>query len=122
MPRPLRTQYEGALYHVTSRGDSREAIFLDERDRVEFLYTFGEACSKTGWQTHAYCLMTNHFHLVLETPQPNLATGMKWLFRDLQPTIQRATPALGASFWRPVLIWTIYFSRILALAAVKIGT
>ena len=79
MPWPRRIQYEGALYHVTSRGDCREAIFFDERDRVEFLCTFGQACSKTGWQTHAYCLMTNHFHLVLETPQANLAIGMKWL-------------------------------------------
>jgi REP element-mobilizing transposase RayT len=44
----------------------------------EFLRTLGQACLKTGWQVHAYCLMTNHFHLVLETPQPNLAVGMKW--------------------------------------------
>ena len=78
VPRPLRIQYEGALYHVVSRGDHREAIFLDEEDRCEFLRTFGQACLKTGWETHAYCLMTNHFHLVLETPQPNLVAGMKW--------------------------------------------
>jgi len=79
VPRPLRIEYEGALYHVTSRGDRREAIFRDERDRIEFLCAFEQASVKTGWQTHAYCLMTNHFHLVLETPQPNLALGMKWL-------------------------------------------
>jgi REP-associated tyrosine transposase len=79
MPRPLRIQYAGARYHVMSRGDRREAIFHDDADRVEFLRTLGQACQKTGWQVHAYCLMSNHFHLVLETPQPNLATGMKWL-------------------------------------------
>ena len=62
-----------------SRGDRREAIFHDDADRVEFLRTLGQACLKTGWQVHAYCLMSNHFHLVLETPQPNLARGMKWL-------------------------------------------
>ncbi len=79
MPRPLRIEYEGARYHVMSRGDGREAIFQADGDRREFLRTLGQACGKTGWQVHAWCLLTNHFHLVLETPQPNLATGMKWL-------------------------------------------
>lgn len=79
MPRPLRIQYAGAIYHVLSRGDRREAIFLDDADRSEFLRTVGEACVKMSWQVHAYCLMSNHFHLVVETPQPNLALGMKWL-------------------------------------------
>ena len=79
MPRQLRIQYEGAIYHLMSRGDRREPIFLDEKDRQQFLLTLGQTCRKTGWQVHAYCLMSNHFHLVLETPQPNLATGMKWL-------------------------------------------
>lgn len=62
-----------------SRGDRREAIFHDDKDRQHFLVTLGQACRKTGWQVHAYCLMSNHFHLVVETPQPNLAEGMKWL-------------------------------------------
>ena len=75
MPRPLRIEYSGAQYHVISRGDRREAIFLSNSDRAEFLRTLGQTCQKTGWQIHAYCLMTNHFHLVIETPQPNLALG-----------------------------------------------
>lgn len=79
MPRPLRIQYAGAIYHIMSRGDRREAIFLDNRDRDEFLRTLGQACLKTGWEVHAYCLMSNHFHLVVETPQPNLSLGMQWL-------------------------------------------
>jgi putative transposase len=79
MSRPLRIQYAGARYHVMSRGDRREAIFHDDADRLEFVRTLGQACLKTGWQVHAYCLMSNHFHLVLETPQPNLTLGMKWL-------------------------------------------
>jgi REP element-mobilizing transposase RayT len=62
-----------------NRGDRREAIFRDDPDRRCFLDTLGEACEKTGWQVHAYCLMGNHFHLVAETPQPNLVTGIKWL-------------------------------------------
>ncbi|MFN2622818.1 MAG: transposase [Chthoniobacterales bacterium] len=79
MPRPLRVEYGGALYHVMSRGDRREDIFADDRDRENFLELLGRACAKTGWQVHAYCLMTNHWHAVVETPQPNLAAGMRWL-------------------------------------------
>jgi putative transposase len=79
MPRPLRIEYAGARYHLMSRGDRREAIFADDQDRGQFLRTLGEACAKTDWQVHAYCLMGNHFHAVVETPQPNLAVGMRWL-------------------------------------------
>ena len=69
MARKLRLQYEGAIYHVMSRGDRCEDIFHDDQDRQLFLKTFGEACEKTAWQIHAYCLMRNHFHLVVETPR-----------------------------------------------------
>src|SRR5579863_4573256 len=79
MPRKLRVEYHGAMYHVMSRGDRREDIFLNDVDRHDFLKTLAEACQKSGWQVHAYCLMRNHFHLVLETPQANLVAGMKWL-------------------------------------------
>jgi REP element-mobilizing transposase RayT len=79
MPRQLRIQYEGAIYHLMSRGDRREEIFRDDLDRKSFLQTLGAACQKTGWQVHAYCLMSNHFHLVVETPRGNLVEGMKWL-------------------------------------------
>jgi REP-associated tyrosine transposase len=68
MPRKPRIQYPGAIYHVMSRGDRREDIFLDDVDRYDFLKTLAEACQKTSWQVHAYCLMKNHFHLVVETP------------------------------------------------------
>ena len=79
MPRPLRIEYPGAIYHVISRGDRREAIYRDDRDREGFLQTLGEACRKTGWEVHAWCLLGNHFHLAIETPQANLVVGMKWL-------------------------------------------
>ena len=79
MPRQLRIQYAGAIYHLLSRGDRRESIFIDDKDRRQFLATLGRGCLKTGWQVHAYCLMSNHFHLVIETPRPNLVEGMKWL-------------------------------------------
>jgi len=79
VPRKLRIQYPGAMYHVMSRGDRREDIFLDDVDRQDFLKTLAEACQKTAWQVHAYCLMRNHYHLVLETPNANLVPGMAWL-------------------------------------------
>src|SRR5436309_394590 len=78
MARKLRVEYSGAIYHVMNRGDRREAIFLDDLDRQRFLETLSETCTRTDWQIHAFCLMGNHFHLVLETPQPNLVVGMKW--------------------------------------------
>jgi REP element-mobilizing transposase RayT len=61
-----------------NRGDRREEIFRDDKDRERFLETLGEVCAKTGWQVQARCLMGNHFHLVVETPQGNLVAGMKW--------------------------------------------
>ena len=64
---------------MKNRGNRREAIFKDDQDRERLLETLTEVCGKTGWQVHAYCLMRNHFHLVIETPQPNLVVGMKWL-------------------------------------------
>ena len=78
MARKLRIQFPGAIYHIMSRGDRREDIFVDDTDRQSFLQTLAETCSKTAWQVHAVCLMPNHFHLVVETPQPNLVAGMKW--------------------------------------------
>ena len=79
MPRQLRIQYPGAMYHVMSRGDRREDIFLDDVDRQDFLKTLAEGCQKTDWQVRAYCLMSNHYHLVVETPNANLVAGMAWL-------------------------------------------
>jgi len=78
MARKLRLQYPGAIYHVMNRGDRREPIFSDDDDRILFLETLGEACEKTDWQIHAFCLMHNHFHLITETPGGNLVEGMRW--------------------------------------------
>ena len=79
MPRKLRVEYPGAMYHVMSRGDRCENIYLDDVDRQDFCKTLAEACQKAGWQVHAYCLMRNHYHVVLETPNANLVAGMAWL-------------------------------------------
>jgi REP element-mobilizing transposase RayT len=77
VPRPLRIEYAGACYHLVSRGGGRETIFADRQDREQFLQTLGEACGKADWQVHAYCLTSNHFHLVVETPQANLVAGVR---------------------------------------------
>ena len=78
MPRQLRIDYPGAIHHVMRRGDRRENIYHDDVDRQDFLKTLAGTCQKTDWQVHAYCLMSNHFHLVLETPNPSLVEGMHW--------------------------------------------
>lgn len=78
MPRQPRIEYEGAIYHVMNRGDRREEIVREDSDREIFVATLGEACVKCSWEVHAWCLMGNHFHLVVETPQGNLVAGMKW--------------------------------------------
>ena len=98
MPRKLRLEYEGAIYHVMNRGDRREDIFLDQRDRECFVETLGEVCAKTGWQVHAYCLMSNHFHLVIETPQPNLSAGMQWFLGTYTSRFNRRHRYFGHVF------------------------
>jgi len=79
MTRPLRLEYEGALYHITSRGNTRESIFLDDKDRTRFLVILSDAVKRYGWICHAYCLMSNHYHLLIETPDANLSRGMQFL-------------------------------------------
>jgi len=79
MARPLRIEFPGALYHLTSRGDRREAIYEDDEDRQRFLAILGEVAERYNWICHAYCLMTNHYHLVAETVEGNLSQGMRHL-------------------------------------------
>lgn len=79
MVRPLRLEFDGALYHVTSRGDRRENIYEDNRDRKNFLDLFSEVCDRHNWICHGYCLMSNHYHLLIETPDGNLSKGMRQL-------------------------------------------
>ena len=79
MSRPLRIEFPGALYHVTSRGDRKEAIYDDDRDRYQFLEILGDTASIYNWGVLAYCLMGNHYHLVVRTPDANLSGGMRHL-------------------------------------------
>ena len=79
MARPLRLEFAGALDHVTSRGDRREAIYHDESDRGAWLEALGNVCERFNWVVHAYCQMTNHYHLLVETVEGNLSKGMRQL-------------------------------------------
>jgi REP element-mobilizing transposase RayT len=98
MARKVRVEYPGAIYHVMNRGDRREPIFKDDADRQRFVETLAEACAKTGWQVHAYVLMPNHFHLVIETPQPNLVAGMKWFLGTYTGRFNRRHKLFGHLF------------------------
>ena len=79
MARPLRIEFPGAVYHVTSRGNARQKIYRNDEDRETFLATLGWVVERFGWICHSYCLMDNHFHLLIETPLPNLSRGMRQL-------------------------------------------
>lgn len=79
MARPLRIELAGGLYHVTSRGDRREGIFVDDADRAAWLELFAHVCRRFNWVCHAWCLMGNHYHIVVETAEANLARGMRHL-------------------------------------------
>ena len=79
MARPLRIEFAGALYHVTSRGNARADIFLNDADREMFLGVLDAVCQRFNWLLHSYCLMSNHYHLLVETPDSNLSKGMRQL-------------------------------------------
>ena len=79
MARPLRIEYEGAVYHVTSRGNAGEPVFRDEEDRGNILATIKKVRDRYNWLCHGYCLMDNHYHLMIETPDANLSQGMRQL-------------------------------------------
>lgn len=79
MARPLRMESEAGVYHVINRGNYRANIFRSAKTKAAFLKCLEEACGKTGWQVHAWCVMSNHYHLALTTPNANLVEGMRWL-------------------------------------------
>jgi REP element-mobilizing transposase RayT len=79
MARPLRIEYNGAVYHVTSRGNEKKAVYRDDEDRALYLSILHKVNERYNWLCHAYCLMDNHYHLVIETPDGNLSKGMRQL-------------------------------------------
>jgi putative transposase len=98
MARPLRIEYPGALYHITTRGNARRAIFKDDRDRLVFLDTLHRVSDRYHWLCHAYCLMGNHYHLVVETPDGNLSVGMRQLNGIYTQTYNRRHRRVGHVF------------------------
>ena len=98
MARPLRIEFAGGLYHVTSRGDRREDIYLCDEDRQAWLDIIGSTCERFNWICHAYCLMTNHYHVVVETVEGNLAKGMRQLNGVYTQYVNRAHERVGHVF------------------------
>jgi len=98
MARPLRLELAGGLYHVTSRGDRREAIFLNDADRLVWLEVFAQTCKRFNWICHAWCLMDNHYHIVVETIEGNLAQGMRHLNGVYTQTFNRTHKRVGHVF------------------------
>ncbi len=82
MPRPPRIQYPGAIYHVINRGNYRSDVFAEVGAAHAFVETMKEAVDRYGWRLGAYVVMRNHYHLSIQTPEPNLSAGMPWLQRD----------------------------------------
>lgn len=98
MARPLRIEYEGALYHVTSRGNEKKTIFANEAERLLFLMHLGRTINRMQWRCHAYCLMGNHYHLVIETPKANLSRGMRHLNGCYTQSVNRRRQRVGHLF------------------------
>ena len=98
MPRPLRLEFAGALYHITSRGDRREDIYFDDLDRKRWLEILGEVSERFNWNVHAYCQMTNHYHLLVETVDGNLSRGMRYLNGQYTQSVNRRHDLVGHLF------------------------
>ncbi|MCJ7806840.1 MAG: transposase, partial [Clostridia bacterium] len=79
MARPLRIEYPGAVYHLTARGNARNDIYRDQQDRNNYLDILTAVVKRYNWLCHAYCMMDNHYHLLVETPDANLSSGMRQL-------------------------------------------
>ena len=98
MARSIRFQYPGAIYHVMARGDGGKTVFETDDDRKSFVFRLGQVCGSHGWRVHAWVLMNNHFHLLLETPQANLVIGMQWLMGTYSQGWNRARLRRGHVF------------------------
>jgi REP element-mobilizing transposase RayT len=98
MVRPLRIELFGGLYHVTSRGNQHQDIYFDDANRIAWLKLLGEVCHRFNWRCHAFCQMTNHYHLVVETPEGNLARGMRQLNGVYTQHINRRYRRVGHLF------------------------
>lgn len=129
MARPLRIEFAGALYHLTSRGDGNEAIFIDDEDRQILLEVLASVVTRLGWRIYAYCLMGNHYHLLTETPAPSLSRGMRQLNGVYTQRFNRRHARVGHVFqgrFKAILVETssylIELARHVVLNPVRVGT
>lgn len=95
MARQLRLEFAGAVYHVTARGNARQAIYADDQDRARFLHLLGREIAQQRWRCYAYCLMDNHYHVLLETPEPTLSQGMRRLHGVYTQSVNRRHRRVG---------------------------
>lgn len=128
MSRPLRIEFPHALYHVTARGDRREDIFDDDDDRKQFLETLGDVIDQFNWVCYAWCLMDNHYHLLIQTPDGNLSKGMRQLNGVYTQTNNRRHKRVGHLFqgrFKAILVdgdsYLLELSRYVVLNPVRAG-
>jgi len=128
MARPLRIELTGALYHVTSRGDRREDIFVDDNDRRQWLEIFKSVCERFNWVCYAYCLMNNHYHIVVETIEGNLSKGMRQLNGVYTQRFNRTHKRVGHVYqgrYKAILVdkdnYLLELSRYVVLNPVRAG-
>jgi REP element-mobilizing transposase RayT len=128
MPRPLRIEVPGGLFHVATRSSARRTILRDDQDRGVLLELAKRACRRQGWLCHGYCLLSTHYHLLITTPKPNLAPGMQWLNGLYAATFNERHTSHGHVFgarYKSVLVQSdahlIYLVAYLAMNPVKAG-
>lgn len=128
MARPLRIELAGGLYHVTSRGDRRENIYFTDADRHAWLDVLGQVCERFNWVCHAWCQMSNHYHLVLETAEGNLSQGMRQLNGVYTQHVNRAYQRVGHVFqgrYKAILVekegYLLELARYVVLNPVRAG-
>lgn len=128
MARPLRIEFAGAVYHITARGNARQDVFLGDDDRESFLELLSRVCDRYQWFCHAYCLMTNHYHLLIETQNSTLSKGMKHLNGTYTQAFNRRHQRIGHVFqgrFKSILVdkdsYLLELSRYIVLNPVRAG-
>ncbi|HLA83463.1 MAG TPA: transposase [Thermoguttaceae bacterium] len=127
MARPLRLEFAGAVYHLTSRGNARQKVFFSDEDRQLFLDTLAQVVSRYGWICHGYCLMATHYHLLVETPKANLSIGMRQLNGIYTQSFNRRHRRVGHLFqgrFKAILVekesYLLELSRYIVLNPVRV--